>query len=101
MSDLAKRLDCAVSDSDTTTQKRRKIIAKLDASIKLDGRSDAECSEFFARRTAACARRQAAAAARAGGTVKIDARTGPAMIRRKSHERDARPLQQCAGKGAK
>lgn len=71
VSDLAKRLDCAVSESDTTAQKRRKIIAKLDAAIKLDGRSDAECSGLLEGLLHARGE-QAAAAARAGA-VKTDA----------------------------
>jgi len=71
VSDLAKRLDCAVSESDTTGQKRRKIIAKLDASIKLDGRSDAECSGLL--EGLLHARGEQAAAAARSGAVKIDA----------------------------
>ena len=85
VSDLAKRLDCAVSDSDTTTQKRRKIIAKLDAAIKLDGRSDAECSGLLEGLLHARGE-QAAAAARAGA-VKTDASaqddSDPAEVARK------------------
>ena len=71
VSDLAKRLDCAVSESDTTGQKRRKIIAKLDASIKLDGRSDAECSGLL--EGLLHARGEQAAAAARSGAVKTDA----------------------------
>ena len=85
VSDLAKRLDCAVSESDTTGQKRRKIIAKLDASIKLDGRSDAECSGLLEGLLHARGE-QAAAAARAGA-VKTDASaqddSDPAEVARK------------------
>lgn len=85
VSDLAKRLDCAVSESDTTAQKRRKIIAKLDAAIKLDGRSDAECSGLLEGLLHARGE-QAAAAARAGA-VKTDASaqddSDPAEVARK------------------
>lgn len=85
VSDLAKRLDCAVSESDTTGQKRRKIIAKLDAAIKLDGRSDAECSGLLEGLLHARGE-QAAAAARAGA-VKTDASaqddSDPAEVARK------------------
>lgn len=39
VTDLAKRFDADVSESDSTESKRRKIVAKLDPSIKLDGKS--------------------------------------------------------------
>ena len=39
VTELAKRFDADVSESDSTESKRRKIVAKLDPSIKLDGKS--------------------------------------------------------------
>lgn len=39
VTELAKRFDADVSESDTVESKRRKIVAKLDPSIKLDGKS--------------------------------------------------------------
>ncbi len=85
VTDLAKRLDCAVTESDTTGQKRRKIIAKLDASIKLDGRSDAECSGLL--EGLLHARGEQAAAAARSGAVKTDASaqddSDPAEVARK------------------
>lgn len=39
LADLAKRFDAEVSETDNAEIKRRKIVAKLDPSIKLDGKS--------------------------------------------------------------
>jgi len=39
VTETAKRFDAQVSESDSTEVKRRKIIAKIDPSIKLDGKS--------------------------------------------------------------
>lgn len=39
LTEMAKRFDADVSESDNSESKRRKIVAKLDPSIKLDGKS--------------------------------------------------------------
>jgi len=71
VSDLAKRFDCEVSENDSTDAKRRKIVAKLDASIKLDGKSAEYVSGIMEGLIQA--RGDEAAAAPRVGTAKIDA----------------------------
>ena len=71
VSELAKRFDCAVSESDSTDAKRRKIVAKLDASIKLDGKSIEYVSGIMEGLVQA--RGDEAAASPRVGTAKLDA----------------------------
>lgn len=71
IAELAKRFDAEVSETDTAEIKRRKIVAKLDPSIKLDGKSP----EYVAGLLDALvqARGEQAAASPRAGSVRLDA----------------------------
>lgn len=71
VTELAKRFDADVSESDTIDGKRRKIVAKIDPSVKLDGKSP----EYVAGLLDALvqARGEQAAASPRAGSVRLDA----------------------------
>ena len=71
VAELAKRFDCVIAAGDTTDAKRRKVVAKLDSSIVLDGKS----SEYVSGVLEALvqARGDSAIASARAGTVKTDA----------------------------
>lgn len=71
VTELAVRFDAALAASDTLEDKRRKIVAKIDPSVKLDGKSP----EYVAGLLDALvqARGEQAAASPRAGSVRLDA----------------------------
>lgn len=84
IAELAKRFDAEVSETDTAEIKRRKIVAKLDPSIKLDGKSP----EYVVGLLDALvlARAEHSAAAPRAGSLRLDGKPtedDPAEVARK------------------
>lgn len=71
VTELAKRFDADVSESDSTESKRRKIVAKLDPSIKLDGKSPEYVGGLLD--ALVLARGEQVAASPRAGSVRLDA----------------------------
>lgn len=71
VTELAVRFDAALAASDTLEDKRRKVVAKIDPSVKLDGKSP----EYVAGLLDALvqARGEQAAASPRAGSVRLDA----------------------------
>jgi len=71
VTELAVRFDAAIAASDTLEDKRRKVVAKIDPSVKLDGKSP----EYVAGLLDALvqARGEQAAASPRAGSVRLDA----------------------------
>ena len=71
VTDLAVRFDATLAASDTLEDKRRKVVAKIDPSVKLDGKSP----EYVAGLLDALvqARGEQAAASPRAGSVRLDA----------------------------
>ena len=87
VTELAKRLDAQVSESDSTEVKRRKIIAKIDPSIKLDGKSPEYVGGLLD--ALVLARGEHVAASPRAGTLRLDGKDGnedPAEAARKEME---------------
>ncbi len=70
LAELAKRFDAEVSEADTAEIKRRKIVAKLDPSIKLDGKSPEYVGGLL--EALVLARSEQAAASPRAGSLKFD-----------------------------
>jgi len=70
VTELAKRFDADVSESDTIDGKRRKIVAKLDPSIKLDSKSPEYVGGLL--EALVLARSEQAAASPRAGSLKFD-----------------------------
>jgi hypothetical protein len=70
VTEMAKRFDAEVSESDTIESKRRKIVAKLDPSIKLDGKSPEYVGGLLD--ALVLARGEQAAASPRAGSLKLD-----------------------------
>lgn len=70
VTELAKRFDADVSESDTIDGKRRKIVAKLDPSIKLDGKSPEYVGGLLD--ALVLARAEQSAAAPRAGSLRLD-----------------------------
>ena len=87
VTELAKRFDAQVSESDSTEVKRRKIIAKIDPSIKLDGKSPEYVGGLLD--ALVLARGEQIAASPRAGTLRLDGKDGnedPAEAARKEME---------------
>ncbi len=87
VTELAKRLDAQVSESDSTEVKRRKIIAKIDPSIKLDGKSPEYVGGLLY--ALVLAHGEHVAASPRAGTLRLDGKGGnedPAEAARKEME---------------
>jgi len=71
VTELAVRFDAALAASDTLEEKRRKVVSKIDPSVKLDGKSP----EYVAGMLDALvqARGEQAAASPRAGSVRLDA----------------------------
>ena len=83
VTELAVRFDAALAASDTLEDKRRKVVAKIDPSVKLDGKSP----EYVAGLLDALvlARGEQAAASPRAGSLKLDGKddaTDPAEAAR-------------------
>ena len=70
IAELAKRFDAEVSETDTAEIKRRKIVAKLDPSIKLDGKSPEYVGGLLD--ALVLARAEQSAAAPRAGSLRLD-----------------------------
>nr|AGC71910.1 phage protein [uncultured bacterium A1Q1_fos_25] len=84
VTELAKRFDADVSESDTIDGKRRKIVAKLDPSIKLDGKSPEYVGGLLD--ALVLARAEQSAAAPRAGSLRLDGKPtedDPAEVARK------------------
>lgn len=87
VTETAKRFDAQVSESDSTEVKRRKIIAKIDPSIKLDGKSPEYVGGLLD--ALVLARGEQIAASPRAGTLRLDGKDGnedPAEAARKEME---------------
>ena len=87
VTETAKRFDAQVSESDSTEVKRRKIIAKIDPSIKLDGKSPEYVGGLLD--ALVLARGEQVAASPRAGTLRLDGKDGnedPAEAARKEME---------------
>lgn len=87
VTELAKRVDADVSESDSTESKRRKIVAKLDPSIKLDGKSPEYVGGLLD--ALVLARGEQVAASPRSGSLRLDGKGGnedPAEAARKEME---------------
>lgn len=87
VTETAKRFDAQVSESDSTEVKRRKIIAKIDPSIKLDGKSPEYVGGLLD--ALVLARGEHVAASPRAGTLRLDGKDGnedPAEAARKEME---------------
>ena len=74
VTETAKRFDAQVSESDSTEVKRRKIIAKIDPSIKLDGKSPEYVGGLLD--ALVLARGEQIAASPRAGTLRLDGKDG-------------------------
>lgn len=84
IAELAKRFDAEVSETDTAEIKRRKIVAKLDPSIKLDGKSPEYVGGLLD--ALVLARAEQSAAAPRAGSLRLDGKPtedDPAEVARK------------------
>lgn len=84
IAELAKRFDAEVSETDTAEIKRRKIVAKLDPSIKLDGKSQEYVGGLLD--ALVLARAEQSAAAPRAGSLRLDGKPtedDPAEVARK------------------
>lgn len=84
VTEMAKRFDADVSESDTIDGKRRKIVAKLDPSIKLDGKSPEYVGGLLD--ALVLARAEQSAAAPRAGSLRLDGKPtedDPAEVARK------------------
>jgi hypothetical protein len=87
VTETAKRFDAQVSESDSTEVKRRKIIAKIDPSIKLDGKSPEYVGGLLD--ALVLARGEQVAASPRSGSLRLDGKGGnedPAEAARKEME---------------
>lgn len=87
VTETAKRFDAQVSESDSTEVKRRKIIAKIDPSIKLDGKSPEYVGGLLD--ALVLARGEKVAASPRSGSLRLDGKGGnedPAEAARKEME---------------
>lgn len=87
VTEMAKRFDAQVSESDSTEVKRRKIIAKIDPSIKLDGKSPEYVGGLLD--ALVLARGEQVAASPRSGSLRLDGKGGnedPAEAARKEME---------------
>ena len=87
VTETAKRFDAQVSESDSTEVKRRKIIAKIDPSIKLDGKSPEYVGGLLD--ALVLARGEQVAASPRSGSLRLDGNGGnedPAEAARKEME---------------
>jgi hypothetical protein len=87
VTETAKRFDAQVSESDSTEVKRRKIIAKIDPSIKLDGKSPEYVGGLLD--ALVLARGEQVAASPRAGTLRLDGKddnADPAEAARKEME---------------
>lgn len=70
VTEMAKRFDVAVSDTDSVEAKQRKVIAKIDPSIKLDGQSGVYVAGSYA--TLMSVHADKVAASPRAGSIKLD-----------------------------
>ena len=87
VTEMAKRFDVAVSDADSVEAKQRKVIAKIDPSIKLDGQSGVYVAGSYA--TLMSVHADKVAASPRAGSIKLDGKddiADPAEAARKEME---------------
>lgn len=87
VTEMAKRFDVTVAESDTLEAKQRKVIAKIDPSIKLDGQSGVYVAGSYA--TLMSVHADKAAASPRAGSLKFDGKddnADPAEAARKEME---------------
>ncbi len=85
VTEMAKRFDVTVAESDTLEAKQRKVIAKIDPSIKLDGQSGVYVAGSYA--TLMSVHADKAAASPRAGSLKFDGKddiADPAEAARKA-----------------
>lgn len=70
VTEMAKRFDVAVAESDSVEAKQRKVIAKIDPSIKLDGQSGVYVAGSYA--TLMSVHADKVAASPRAGSIKLD-----------------------------